>query len=434
MTRALRPWATLTVLAAALHVGSARADSPLAASAASAAHDLAAVPRAPLVVASPLVADVPAPRGDELAVRVASLVASALGPDARAWDHPLTLASSRVRASASRASALVYLDVRVASGELRITADLYAVIANGWDRLRTTPAPPTTHSYVHVPVDAEVRGYLAPVQLERARVTKFVHDAGPVLAVACGSLEGSDQLVLVSSREVLVGYLAEGRFVVAHRALAGTLGRRSPIPLREPLATAVVDSVHGTLSVGWGDRLGVTMTADLVPRAELAGFPVRFGGAVACAQSDPSRGGFSDALVACEDAHPLAEAASRRPTVVDAWAALDVAGQAQVIAAHDPSGTLHLTRTGGGDALVVSGIGAQLAVGDLDQDGEPEVITTSDQGEDALVVSSWRKGRLVPRLRWPAPAGVDAVAVCPPEANDAPSVVAAVGGEIWLVH
>jgi hypothetical protein len=79
--------------------------------------------------------------------------------------------------------------------------------------------------------------------------------------------------------------------------------------------------------------------------------------------------------------------------------------------------------------------GAEVALADLDQDGIPEVVTTNAHGEDALVISGWRAGAVATRLRWAAPAGVDAMAVCPAESSDTPSmVVAAVGRELWLVH
>jgi hypothetical protein len=406
----------------------AHAESALVVAAREVAHDLGPVPATALVIASPLTIDVAAPRGDELAARMASLLAAAVAGNARAAEHPMSLPMARTRASATKAGALVYLDVRVESGELRLTADVYPVVANPWDRVRTTAPPPSAHAFAHVPVGAEVRSYLPPLHLERAHLAKFTHDAGAVLAIACGNLDGKgDALVLVTAREVLVGALAAGRFVVARHALASSIGRRAPVPFREPLATAVIARDAG-LYVGWGDRTGAVMGADLVPRAAIVGLPVSDGTTVTCVAPDAARGGFADTRVDCTDGKTLSPRAS--PMVADAWAALDL--DARLVAAHEPSGTLRLML--GREALVVNDVGAQLALGDLDQDGVPEVITTSARGEDALVVSSVQKGGLAPRLRWAAPAGVDAVAVCPADVDDAPSVVAAVGGELWLVH
>jgi hypothetical protein len=409
----------------------ARADGSLVTAARDVATGLGARP-ATLVVASPVTSDVVAPRGDELAVRMASLVAAALGGGAHALEHPSTLSVARARASAAKAGALVYLDVRVENGELRLTADAYPVVVNAWDRIRAPLPPPAAHTFVHVPVDAEVRSYLPPLHLERAHVARFAHDVGPVLAMACGDLDGKggNNLVLVTAREVAWGYLAEGRFVVVRRAPASSIARRSPVPFREPFATAVLAPMGGTLYVGWGDRGGASMGKDLTRHASLTGFPVAADGVVACATPEPARGGFGTTLVDCADGKPLATGSA--PGTADAWAALGLPGGGRIVASHEPLGALDLDVAG--DALVVNDVGAQLALADLDQDGVPEVITTGARGEDALVVSSWQKGGLAPRLRWAAPAGVGAVAICPAEAGDAPSLVAAIGSEIWLVR
>jgi hypothetical protein len=166
---------------------------------------------------------------------------------------------------------------------------------------------------------------------------------------------------------------------------------------------------------------------------------VSLGAAVACVVPVPARGGFESTIVRCDDGKPIATSpASSPPTLVDTWTSLDLTrpdgSESRVLAMHEPSGTLHVTQVGVPESLTLNDTGAQVALADLDQDGAPEVITTAAHGEDALVIASWQKGGLVPRLRWAAPAGVDAVAVCPAEADDAPSVVAAVGSEIWLVH
>jgi hypothetical protein len=73
---------------------------------------------------------------------------------------------------------------------------------------------------------------------------------------------------------------------------------------------------------------------------------------------------------------------------------------------------------------------------DLDLDGTPEVITTSDGSgpDDLVLVSSFAKGVLTPRLRFPAKDGVRAIGVCPPEEKGVPGVVAVVGNEVWIVR
>jgi hypothetical protein len=120
-----------------------------------------------------------------------------------------------------------------------------------------------------------------------------------------------------------------------------------------------------------------------------------------------------------------------------------------VVALREPSGRLRLRI----DDVSVRGIegvfGAQLAAGDLDQDGSPEIVTTNDGEADAVNVLTWTSaksgpssasgpngaaGQLVPRLHLPAPAGVRALAMCPAEQGGEPALLAVVGDEVWLVR
>ena len=437
----LRPWSwasavPIVILLLAAN-SSARVDGPLATATNSVAQDLAA-PATTLVVASSLVSDVPAPRGDELAERVAVLVASAAGSGARAAVHPASLAAAR--ALSGRAGALVYIEVRVADGELRLTADLYPVVANAWDRVRAPLPPPTKHSYVHVPVAAEVRSYLAPLHLEQARVSKFTHDLGPVLAVACGDLQGAsgNGIALATEKEVAWGHLAAGRFVGSRRVPAVSVGVRAPTPMREPMASLAIvpGDAGGTLYVGWSGRVGAALGKDLLPRSDIVGLPGLLDEGAVCFVPSSAKGAF-EAVAPCTAGPALHDDVPPVP-VFDAWSqalvSLPDGTATRVVAARDPvTATLHLRR--GRESLTVAGVGAQLAVGDLDQDGVVEVVTTAAAGEDAIVVSSWRANEgLVERARFAAAAGVEALAVCPPEANEAPSLVAVVGREIWLVH
>lgn len=450
MTSLWRRAVFVTVMAASQ---AARADSSLVASASAIAHQLGAPAKSVLVVASRLTTDVTAPRGDDLAVRIGSLVAAALGNDAIAETHAMPLADARrrLRSAAVSGGRLVYVDVRIGNGELRVTADAYPASDNAWDRARGVVAPPLGHAYVHVPVSAEVRAYLEPLHLERAEAHKFTHGMGPLLALACGDFDGvgGNDLVLVSEKEVAWGYLQAGRFVAVRRVAASAVGKRAPVSFREPIAAAelVPTDTAGALYVAWGDRVGAKLGPDLVATARLVGLPVSAGADLACLVPNAAHGGFDDARVSCDDGKVLAGVAppSLGQLVTDEWRALDLVDadghESHVTASRDVAATLHLTRaplrTSAPEVLTVADVGAGIALSDLDQDGVPDIVTTLPSGEDALVISSWRggsAGKLEPRLRIGAPAGVDAVAVCPAEANAAPSVVAAVGGEIWLVR
>ena len=82
--------------------------------------------------------------------------------------------------------------------------------------------------------------------------------------------------------------------------------------------------------------------------------------------------------------------------------------------------------------------GAQLAVADLDGDGQPELLSASDTLDpkaDALIVHTWQNdGRLVERLRIGVPSGVLAIAVCPPESAGVLQVALATADGLWIVR
>src|ERR1700722_123502 len=84
-----------------------------------AAQGLVQTPASSVVVAAPLVSDQPAPRGEELALRIAALAAGKLGAGARA--HAQTAQLATARALAGRASALVYVQTELSKGDIRTT-------------------------------------------------------------------------------------------------------------------------------------------------------------------------------------------------------------------------------------------------------------------------------------------------------------------------
>jgi hypothetical protein len=103
------------------------------------------------------------------------------------------------------------------------------------------------------------------------------------------------------------------------------------------------------------------------------------------------------------------------------------------VAAHEPGGRLDVRF--GEAARSFDGAGAQLAIGDLDQDGSPEIVTSASAADDAITVWSW-DGSSEPRQRLtlPAPGGVRAICICPPEEGGAPALVAVVSDEVWIVR
>ena len=393
------------------------------------AKDLGEPAKGSLVVASVLTTDVASPKGDELAMRVASLLAGQLGGDTRAHPAPLTLAGAR--AAAGKSKGLVFVAVELQKGQLRVTVDRYPVLSNGWDRLRLPPPPPVAHAFATVPIDAEVRTFLPPLLLEQAKILKASHTEGDVLAAACGDVDGDGglDLVLVSRARVAVGHLRSGQFAVDASVAWSTLAPLAPTPLREALGGASVDG-PGRLLVGTTDRGGVQLDAKLAVHERFAGIPA---GGARCAVPRPDVGAFAGELVPCVGKVE----ASRSTARFDAAAYLlhtRSDGAALALTVTRDAGTTRVRRSGD-ERILFDGAGAQLAFGDLDLDGQPEIISSADVADDVLRIQTLGDdGTLRERLKVPAPAGVRALAVCPPEENGAQALVAIVGAEVWLVR
>jgi hypothetical protein len=416
-----------------------------------------------VVVAAPIATDDAAPRGDELALRVAALVAGRLGPGVRA--HPQTAQLATARVIAGRASALVYVQTAIAQGDLRTTVDVYPPTANAWDRIRNPLPSPTGHGFATAKIDAEVRAFLAPLLLESASVDRAHHDEGDVLAAACGDVDGDggNELVLVSAQRVAMGRIRDGRFVPDRTAAWDAIGPRAPVPMREPLAGAAV--VEDAVDVGSTARGGVRLDGDLRLGETLVGLPAWGGDGVVCLVPEPSAGAFDGAPVGCDVRRDPKPAMAVPAPRFDAFGAADVADadghERLVVAVREPSGRVRL-KAGDATSAPDSLFGAQLAVGDLDQDGQPEVVTSTDlsfagspgsqsaRPGDGIDIASWTPAapaatsasaasqaptpELRVRLHLDAPAGVRALAMCPPEEHGEPSLIAVVGSEIWVVR
>jgi hypothetical protein len=401
-----------------------------------AAQGLGKTPSSTVVVAAPLKTDQSAPRGEDLAQRIAALVAGKLGAGAHA--HAQTAQLATARAIAGRASALLYVQTEISKGDLRTTVDVYPAMANAWDRIRDPLPSPTGHAFATAKIDAEVRAFLVPLMLEQASVHRARHDEGEVLAVACGDLDGDggDELVLVSRARVVVGRIKGERFVMERMAPWNALAPSAPVTLREPLAGAVITA--GTLDVGTTDRGSVALTADFLGHTPIAGLPAWGGDGVVCFAPQPSAGAFDGAPVDCVTGDSRPRLAVPAPQF-DAFAAakvVDVAGGIRsVIALREPSGKL-LLEDGNTQAAPEGVYGSQLAVLDLDQDGVPDLATSVDGTDDALNVWTWvgPNPELRSRLHLAAPGGVRALAVCPSEERGQPALVAVVGPEVWVVR
>ncbi|AUX26076.1 hypothetical protein SOCEGT47_066310 [Sorangium cellulosum] len=404
-----------------------------------------------LVAAAPLVSDAPAPRGAQLTAALAAHLAGKLGAGARPQRDPLALPLAREAARSE--GALVHLAVEIAAGRLRVTADVYPVPGTVWARLRDPEPGPIAHAYAEAPLDAEIRSFLAPIPLVAAKVDRARNFEGDVVALACGDLDadGSLELLSVSRRRVTTLRLRGGRVApLQSRAWPDIVGVH-PSPLREPIAfaTLVEREQGGELlppfaDVGLTDRArSVRFDGALQPVAELPGLAVPDGGGSACTTAWGPL--LTGPLGPCAPADP-------RPATPALRGRYDALASARLLSPRGEPFTVWATRERGevelrdsaGRRGVVGNAGAQLAVGDLDQDGEPELLASLDvlnPLEDAVVVWSWRRRQGAPDraapaevLRLPAPAGVRALAVCPPDGAGRAPFAVATADEIWVVR
>jgi hypothetical protein len=240
------------------------------------------------------------------------------------------------------------------------------------------------------------------------------------------------EIALVSRTRVALGRVASGKFVVSKAAPWATLAPMSPVPMREPLAGAAL-ARQGELLVATTDRAGVRLDASLSAVGRFAGIPVPFGNGAACASTTLDVSSFEGELRPCSLAREAPVLAPSLPRY-DAFAQAEITGRdgnaSAAWAEREPSAKMQLHL--GSRTLTIDGVGGQVVVGDLDLDGVPEVVTTSDGGDDAIAISSWTADGLRARAKLPAPAGVRALAICPPEERGLPALVAAVSGEIWI--
>jgi hypothetical protein len=397
---------------------------------------LGQAPPSSVVVAAPLISDQPLARPDDLALRVAALVSGRIGPSARA--HAQVAQLGTARAIAGRASALVYVQTEISRGDLRTTVDVYSSMANAWDRIRNPLPSPTAHAFASAKIDAEVRGFLAPLVLEQASIHRAHEDEGDVLAAACGDVDGDggNELVLVSRARVALGRIRGEKFVAERTAAWNALGPRLPTPMREPLGGAAVSL--GVVDVGWTDRGSFALTPDFVGHRPLSAIPAPGWDGAVCLRPEPSAGAFDGAPIECtvtRDPRPKLAVPSPR---FDAFAAASFADREgrlhSTVVVREPSGKLKMRVDDTPVQALEGTYGAQVALGDLDQDGMPDLATTADGSDDAITLWSWTPTEVRPRLRVAAPGAVRALAVCPPEQNGIPALVAVVGDEVWLLR
>jgi len=415
------------------------------------AEAIARTPQRALVAAAPLTSDAPAPRGAQLAGALAAQVAGRRGPSAHARAEPLALHAAREAARGE--SVLVHLTLEVAGGKLRATADVYPVPRNVWARIKNPEPGPIAHAFAEAPIDAEVRSYLTPLPLVAGRVERARNFESDVVALACGDVDqdGAPEIVAVSRRRVSTVRLRGGRVQILRSRSWPDLSPVAPAPLREPIGFASIVAAPGGASfvdVGLTDRAkSVRLDGALRTLTSFPGIAVPDGAASACTRIHDLTvtGPLGPCLAG--DAVPRAASIGGRYDAFASAGLFSPRGEPYTVWAGREGGALEM-RDDAGHRTALDSVGAQLAVGDLNQDGEPEIVASLDTAnplDDAVVVRSWSRAAPIPLgagpsarlhevLRIPAPAGVHAIAVCPPDGPGPAPFVVATTDELWVVR
>jgi hypothetical protein len=396
-----------------------------------------------VVAVSPLESDAKAPRGDALAVLVASQLAGRRGWESPGKPEPLGAAIGRAR----KASAVVFVKPRIAGGRLLVSADVHPVPSRVWARIRHPNPGPIAHAFSEAPIDAEVRSFLEPVPLVAPlEVSRGQSFEGAIIALACADLDrdGANEIVSVSADRVTHLRVRGGKVHPIVVRPWRELSPMDPTPIREPIAVAFSVPFDGADT--WATRDAVVSITDRLRSVRLGvglevvtaptGFAIPEGGAYACARFPAPT--VTGPLERCGDGEP-------EPGRTSVGGRYDAFSSAKLVGADGKPFEVWAGREDGvveifddaGNAARIAKAGAQLAVGDLNQDGTPEILTSLDVDRgtpDAVVVYSWSRTKKAPeeKLRMPVAAGVQAIAVCAPDGPGRAGFVAATPAEILV--
>ena len=435
---ALAPRATRAEPAApasAANAGCDRESTALGKTACSIAASLAGSASVALVVAAPAAGDERVGLPPAVAQRLAQLVAARLGAGAQASPQALSLTEAQHTTNAARG--LVYLSVALFRDRLDVGADLYLGAGHFWQRVRSPGLRLTSHGFASSPLDPELRALFPPIPLVVTRVDKATVPERDIVALACGDVrgDGSSEIATIGRRKVQVGHLEHGHFAARASLNWAEFSAVAQSPLREPIAVGAVPQ-PGRLWVGSSDR------ADALDLSGTLHVEHKWHGVMPWPGGGCTRRvglGYDGVARPCPDSPPAPSIDFA--TQVDAFAsrALDSTGTLR---------TLRVARAVGSDSaraldslhpeVSIPNVGAQLAVGDLDEDGQPEIVTSSpslDRKADQLVVRTLTdNGQLRERLRLSVPSGIDAVAICPSDGRAMAPLALATGDGIWVIR
>ena len=366
-----------------------------------------------------------------IAVRLAVRVALALGGGAVAW--PYTENDAHARALRHGSRPLVLVRTRLAGERLAADAEII-----GPEPGSGGPGAALGRFSAQRFADAEVRSFWAPVRLAGNTLLPLTGSDVDVLALACAdpSHDGGLTLATLGRARVTLGTFTGNRYELVKSRRLAELAPVAPAPLREPFAS-VAFMPRGELAVGISDRASaLRLDAGLAKAEPLPDVRLPWPGG-GCSRFDELA--ISPSIERCTKSEPLlAEPALRDP--LDAIAGANVTartGRVRLIRAGRRASDGSVTLTDGEREVRLEHAGAQLAVGDLDGDGEPELITsvdTSEPSQDAVVVYAWRGNALEEKLRVALPTGVRALAVCPQGPSSMAPIVVATSNGVWVIR
>jgi hypothetical protein len=390
----------------------------------------------PLVVAAAAPGDARVAVPARITQQLAELVAARLGPGARVSTQALALADAQRQASPARG--LVYLSVSLYRDRLDVSADAFAGAGHFWQRVRAPGFHLAGHTFATSPLDPELRALFPPIPLVVTRIDKATLSDHDIVALACGDVrgDGSNEIATVGRRRIQVGRLEHGHFSARASLNWADFSAVAQSPLREPIGACALPE-PGRLWVGSSDRADtLDLSGTLSVQHKWHGVMPWPGGG--CTRR--SGLGYDGRTRACPDS--TFSAAVDFSTAVDAFASHALANDS------GQTHTLKVARPVGADAaraldslhaeVNVPGVGAQLALGDLDEDGLPEIVSSSpssDRRADQLVVRTLNdNGQLRERFRMSVPSGIDALAICPGDGLAMAPLVLATGDGIWVIR
>ncbi len=334
--------------------------------------------------------------------------------------------------------ALTYVSPSMIGGSLILDVTFTQWPSSFWQRVLLPEGTTTLHESLRVPADEVIRRLLPPARGLLSETKKFPSPIQSPVALACGDIDGDggQELLIVGRRDVVLGRFHRNQFVTEAKNNWAELSPIADSPLRAPLGAAAMDETGAVIGLSDRARM-VKLDSQLklltdAPRA----YPLSMRD---CAQFGPT--GISENRFVCDLDDRTARPA--RIGALDASATGQVTEPSGVVSQVTtvlPLGENSLTRVESGAQAGIEfklpNIGDALVWSDLEGDGSLELLSsraTRRNEQDAIVVHSLKDGQLQPVAELQA-GPVHALTTCPFAGNNPLLVVAAVGGELWVLQ